>query len=128
MTETKLNLQLLPAIYGVCKLSPNDSIPKWATASTFYSITKTSEELSIVCLQENIPSSIQCEKDWRILKIKGPLDFSLIGILSSLSNLMALNQISIFALSTYDTDYILIKQKDIDNAIQMLRNNEYIVE
>lgn len=127
MSDKILTLKLLKECYGVCRLDNAEIIPKWVKESTFFSITKTSDELSIVCAEEYIPSEIKCEKDWRILKIQGPLDFSLIGILSSISTILAQNGISIFAISTYDTDYILVKSKDIDNAIEALTNERYEV-
>ena len=128
MREKKLCLRLLEDTYGVCRLQKNDLIPSWAFQGEFYSITKTDDELSIVCLQNNIPENIQCETDWKILKIQGPLDFSLIGILSKISTLMAENKISIFAVSTYDTDYILVKKEKIENAISILENDIYEVK
>jgi len=127
MTSIKLTTKLLKEIYSVCRLDKNDVIPAWAINGEFFSITKTEDELSIVCSQENLPHNIQCEKDWRILKVEGPLDFSLVGILASISSLMAKEQISIFALSTYDTDYLLVKENDIDAAINALIKNNYDV-
>ncbi len=127
MLEKKLNMKLLKEKYGVCRLDKKEHIPNWGVDGEFYSITKTEDELSIVCLEDNIPGKIQCEKEWRVLKIEGPLDFSLVGILAAISNLMAKNSISIFAISTYDTDYILVKEKDIDKAIMVLVNDRYEV-
>lgn len=121
----RLNLKLLKDKYSVCRLNKDDEIPKWIFNEEFFSITKTEDELSIVCLQDKIKEDIKCERDWKILKIEGPLDFSLIGILSKISTLMANNNISIFAISTYDTDYILIKEESIDKAIEILENNNY---
>ncbi len=86
----------------------------------FFSATRTSDELSIVCCEKNIPEDIKCEKNWRILKIEGPLDFSLIGILASISSILAERKISIFAVSTYDTDYILIRDSDVNDAVEAL--------
>ena len=128
MKEQKLTLKLLKDTYGVCRLEKGSSIPSWAFDGEFYSITKTDDELSIVCLQKNIPDNIKCEHNWRILKIQGPLDFSLIGILSKISSIMAENKISIFAVSTYDTDYILVKEEKIDLAISILENDIYQVK
>lgn len=127
MVEKILTMKLLNEKYGVCRLDKTESIPKWTQNSNFFSITKTTDELSIVCSQDNIPSDIKCEKDWRMLKILGPLDFSLIGILASISRILAQKGISIFAISTYDTDYILVKNKDIDNAIAALIAERYEV-
>jgi len=120
MSEKILTMKLIKEKYGVCRLDKTELIPEWAKDSDFFSITKTLDELSIVCSQGSIPSSVKCEKDWRILKVEGPLDFSLVGILSSISNVLAQQGISIFAISTYDTDYILVKDKDINNAIDSL--------
>lgn len=125
MSEKKLTMRLFKERVGVCRLNKDESIPVWVHNSQFYSITKTSDELSVVCCQESIPSSIKCEKDWRILKVEGTLDFSLIGILSSISAILAQKEISIFAVSTYDTDYILVKEKDIEKAVDALSNEQY---
>ncbi|MGL4989655.1 MAG: ACT domain-containing protein [Sarcina sp.] len=127
MVEKILTLKLLKEKYGVCRLQKNDSIPSWAFEGEFYSITKTEDELSVVCLENNITEEIKCEKDWNVLKIEGPLDFSLVGILSKISSALAKNSIRIFAISTYDTDYILVKGKDIDESIEVLINENYDV-
>jgi hypothetical protein len=125
MSEKILTMKVLEGKFAVCRLNNNELIPEWARNSEFFSITKTSDELSIVCSQDSIPSEITCEKDWRILKIEGPLDFSLIGILSSISTILAQRGIGIFAISTYDTDYILVKHKDINDAIDSLSSERY---
>lgn len=83
------------------------------------------DELSIVSELDGIPSDIKCEKDWRTLKVEGPLDFSLVGILAAISTILADDGISIFAISTYDTDYILVRHKDIDKAISALTKERY---
>lgn len=127
MTNKKLNMKLLEGKYGVCRLSTDEAVPVWAFKGEFFSITKTEDELSIVCLEENISEKIKSEKSWRILKVEGPLDFSLVGILSKISGLMAKNDISIFAISTYDTDYILIKDENIKKAIEVLNEDYYNV-
>lgn len=124
----QLTLELLEGDFGVCRLSAETPIPSWCQQGDFYSITKTKDELSIVCLEAYIPSDMQpVEANWRILKIVGPLDFSLIGILSKISQLMAECGISIFALSTYETDYILVKQDKVRQAIEALIASGYHV-
>ena len=125
MSKKILTMKLLSEKYGVCRLDKKDLIPAWAQKGEFFSITRTLDELSIVCVENNIPSDIKCEKDWRILKIEGPLDFALLGILASISTILAQKGISIFAISTYDTDYILVKESEIDNAIEALVNENY---
>ena len=118
-------MKLLKESLAVCRLEKDDKIPKFATEGEFFSITKTEDELSIVYSSKNVPNNIKYEKDWRALKVEGPLDFSLIGILSSISSILAKNKVSIFAISTYDTDYILVKDKDLDNAITALEKENY---
>lgn len=123
----KLKLSVLNYSLGVCKLDKKDSIPQWAFNSEFFSITKTQEELSIVCREDIIPNHIKFEGHWRALKVEGPLDFSLIGILASISSILASANISIFAISTFDTDYILLKEDNLNKALEILGNNGYKV-
>ena len=121
----KLILTVLKEQLSVCRLERDSDIPLWAIESKFFSITKTSDELSIVSSEENTPIGVKCEKGWRGLKIEGPLDFGLIGILSEISSILAVEKISIFAISTYDTDYILLKSNQLDNAIKALESKGY---
>lgn len=127
MTKTILTMKLLRESYGVCRLAQGEAIPDWATMGDFFSITKTDDELSLVCEMKNIPEDILCEGNWRVLKVEGPLDFALVGILSSISQVLADCSVSIFALSTYDTDYILIKEKDRVTAVNALSGANYKV-
>lgn len=122
MVTAKLTLSVLPDVFAVCRLDPTLPIPAWSLQS-FLSITRTEEELSIVCPQANVPTDAQIsnfEGDWRCLKVNGPLDFALTGILAAIAVPLAEAGISIFAISTYDTDYILVRQPDLDRAIQTL--------
>lgn len=123
MKNAKLSLSVLPETFAVCRLENNAKIPNWANSPVFCSITKTREELSIVCDQSIIPQdtkNIKIERDWTAFKVEGPLDFALTGILSSLAKPLAEAAISIFAISTFDTDYILTKSTDTAQAIQVL--------
>ncbi|MGE3975417.1 MAG: ACT domain-containing protein [Bdellovibrionales bacterium] len=115
-----MKLEVSPYVLAVCQLPPHSEIPTWATKSDFYSISKTTDELSIVCEQSFVPAHIKSEKDWRLLKVVGPLDFGLTGILAFLLHPLAEAKISIFALSTFDTDYLLVKQNDFDSALNSL--------
>jgi len=115
-----MRLQLLPGNLAVCRLGPRDPIPAWA-AGDFFSITRTAEEFSIVCDSRAVPDGVRAETGWRALKVEGPLDFALTGILVSIASPLAATGISIFALSTFDTDYILVKNDKLDSAIDVLR-------
>lgn len=117
---SNLSLQFLEHTYAICQLDLGAPIPTWALAGDFFSITRTAEELSVVCLEEAVPLEVCCEKGWRCLKVDGPLDFSLSGILASLTAPLAAAGIPLFAVSTYNTDYILVKAKDVNRAKAML--------
>jgi hypothetical protein len=120
-----LTLSLLPCTIAICRLPPDAKIPAWASAGGFYSITRTRDELSIVCAEENVPDGIQCAKGWRGLRVEGKLDLALAGILASLLAPLADAGIAIFALSTYDTDYVMVKEEELERAIQVLVDAGY---
>lgn len=120
-----MELKILDNKLKVVKLKPNETVPEIVYKQEFYSITKTDEELSIVVNEDvNILSDI-VEYNWKAIKIVGTLDFSLIGILSKISNILAQAEISIYALSTYNTDYILVKDDKLEKAIKVLEQNKY---
>jgi hypothetical protein len=111
-----MKLTVLADRYAVCRLEPGAPVPGWAEAGPFVSVTRTRDELSIVCLQDAVPAGVQVESDFRVLKVEGPLDFSLTGLLANLSGALAEAKISLFALSTFDTDYILVRDGDLIRA------------
>ena len=113
-------LRLLPHRLAVCRLSAEDAIPSWATGE-FISITRTAAELSIVCGQELVPDGKKCEGGWRVFEVAGPLEFALTGVLSAIATPLAAAGVSIFALSTFDTDYVLVKEDKLAEAIEALR-------
>lgn len=115
-----LNLSLLPDKFAICRLDASSKIPEWACAGSFISITRTLDELSIVCPMDRVPSVRECNRGWRCFKVEGKLDFSLTGILAALATPLAQAGVSIFALSTYDTDYLMVKDVDKEKAIQVL--------
>jgi hypothetical protein len=122
-----VTLSVLNQTFAVCRLDPEAPFPSWAQQS-FVSITRTYEELSVVCEQRLIPNDVQAERDWRCLGVVGPLPFALTGILLSLAQPLAERGISIFAISTFDTDYLLIKVSNLEPAIAALRDAGHIVE
>ena len=121
-----MNLIVLAKKYSIYRFKNDCVLPDWIYLSDFYSITKTKDELSVITIQTKLISeNIACNKDWRILKIVGPLDFSLTGIIADISNILKEKKISIFTISTYDTDYIMVKQKDLNIGIKALKNKGY---
>lgn len=123
-----MKLKILNDLYQVIKLNPTDSLPDNFTNEEFYSFTKTDEEISIVTNSNIEIKSEYSEKDWKIIKIEGKLDFGMIGILAKISNILAENKISIFVLSTYDTDYILVKEEKLMEAKRVLILNNYLFD
>ena len=120
-----MELKILDNKLKVVKLEPNETVPEIIYKQEFYSIAKTDEELSIVVNEDvNILSNV-VEDNWKAIKIVGTLDFALIGILSKISTILAQAEISIYALSTYNTDYILVKADKLEKAIKVLEQNEY---
>ncbi len=102
-------------------------MPDWATAGEFCSIVRTVDELSIVCAEEAVPLGVTCQRGWRGLKVAGPLDFALTGVLASLAVPLAEASVSIFAISTYDTDILLVRGEQIETAIEALRRAGHVV-
>lgn len=116
-----LTLALLEERFAVCQLPSGEKIPAWATAGSLFSVTQTATELSIVCEAAQVPADVKRETGWRCLRVEGTLDFSLTGVLASLVAPLADARISVFTLSTFDTDYLLIKEEHLAAALHTLR-------
>jgi hypothetical protein len=127
MRKLKRILLLGSETLSICRLEKNAPIPEWALTGEFFSITRTAEELSVVCPQNQVPPGVQKQDGWKVLQVEGPLDFSLTGVLASLTGPLAKEGISVFAISTYDTDYLLVKQELLEKAIDILTKREYQV-
>jgi uncharacterized protein len=128
MGQAKVKLELLPGAYAVCRLARDAPAPDWANGGAVSSITRTNDELSVVCPDTGVPAGVDKAGGWRVLKVEGPLDLSLTGVLASLASPLARAGISVFALSTYDTDYLLVKQEQLAMAIRTLRAEGYDID
>ena len=115
-----LTLTILPDRFAVCRLDKETTIPQWAFSGPFVNVTKTDNELSIVCLEAKVPAGIQVQAGWRCLMVSGPLDFSLVGILSSILNPLTRAGVSVFAISTFDTDYVLVQGEQLNTTVSAL--------
>jgi len=128
----ELRLRALPEPLAICRLPADADVPPWAVTARFFSVTRTEDELSVVCpesvLPKVLPPEIRREAGWRALKIQGPLDFSLTGVLASLVSPLAEAGIPIFALSTFDTDYLLLRAEQLEAVIETLRAAGHRVE
>ena len=120
MPPSKLPLTVVQGRFAVCRLDAQAAVPDWAFSGDFFSVTRTIDELSIVCSEAGVPEGVLCERGWACLKVEGPLDFSLTGVLASLTQPLAEAGISLFVLSTYNTDYLLVKARDLDRAVAVL--------
>lgn len=116
--EQQLKLKAVEGLFSVCHLDSGSNLPKWALQSPWVTITKTEEEVSVVCETTYVPEAVQSEADWRMLKVIGVLDFSLVGILSKLTGILAEACISVFAVSTFDTDYLMVKRASFVDAVE----------
>ena len=121
MSEIDITLEWLTGRFAVCRFDPSASIPSWALAgSGLVSITRTPAELSIVAAETLVPAEVTAERGWAAMRVAGKLDFSIVGLLAKLTGALAEAEISCFAISTYDTDYILVKEGDADRAVEAL--------
>ncbi|HWA85080.1 MAG TPA: ACT domain-containing protein [Opitutus sp.] len=117
-----LTLRARPGTYAVCRLAPNTAIPTWAVnAAGFTSITRTTDELSIVCAESVAPFDVHAERGWALLKLDGPFDFSAVGILAAVLQPLAAAGVSVVAVCTFDTDYVLVKRDRLSEATEALR-------
>jgi uncharacterized protein len=117
----RLKFRWLPGPYAIVRLAPDSAVPAWATRGEFTSVTRTADELSIVCLTENLPVDITSPHRWISLKLEGPFPFSQSGVLLSFIEPLSTNDIPIFAISTYDTDYVLIQEEFAGMTLDILK-------
>ena len=123
---SELEIKVIDQDVSICK-PENLSQIKWE--EDYFFIGKTDEELSLVCSTESVPDNTLSRDDgWKAFRIQGVLDFSLIGILSGITTLLADNKIGVFAISTYNTDYILTKKENFEDALRVLSDNGYIIK
>ena len=123
MTGPALPLEVLPDTLAICRLPADAAVPPWATGkAAFLTVSRTAEELSITAVQRIVPAGTRCERDYRALRVRGTLPPDLVGILLSIAEPLARAGLAIFAISTYDTDYVLVKARDLPAALEALRS------
>jgi hypothetical protein len=116
-----LPLELLPDTLAICRLAPSAALPEWADGpKPFLTVSRTAEELSITTVASVVPDDVRCERNYRMLRVRGPLPLNLVGILAAIADPLAEAGLSIFAISTFDTDYVLVKAEDLPTAIETL--------
>ena len=122
-----LRLFLLTEYMSVCRLDPTTKVPDWAISGGFFSVTHTDDELSVVCPDELVPEDVRSEGGWRALKLEGPFEFSEVGVLASVAAPLAEAEVGIFAVSTFDTDYVLVQEEQLRSAVAALRGRGHEV-
>ena len=115
-----LRLLPLPGTLAVCRLEPTAAVPVWAEGG-FTSVTRTKDELSVVCYANRVPAEVRAVRDWKAWRVAGTLEFSMVGVLASLAGPLANDGVSIFVMSTFDTDYLLVREPQAARAIASLR-------
>ncbi|MET0581165.1 MAG: ACT domain-containing protein [Pseudoxanthomonas sp.] len=115
-----LSLKTIPGAFAVCRFPAGSEVPHWFHPGGFASVSWSHEELSIVCDESQVPEDVQCERGWHCLMLQGPFAFELTGVLLTVLQPLALARIGIFAVSTFDTDYVLVKDHAFEQAKHVL--------
>jgi hypothetical protein len=122
-----LALSLLPGRYAVIRLDAGAELPAWALTGSFVSVTRTPEEVSVVCAEAQARPGMRGEGGWRVLKLQGPFPLDAVGVLASVAGPLAEAGISIFVVSTYDTDYVLMKEASVERGLSVLASRGFVV-
>jgi hypothetical protein len=115
-----VQLRTLPETYAIVRLQPGAELPDWVDKGPFRSVTRTDNEVSVVCRDRDVPEGESAERGWRVIEVLGPLDFSLTGVVASLVDPLAKVEIPLFVISTFETDYVLVRGGDLDDTIEAL--------
>jgi len=121
----RLNLTLLPQTLALCSLDAKAPWPDWAQGPGLVSLTRTPEELSLICPQDRLPPGLTAQRDWRCFKVHGPLEPDQTGVLAALAEPLAQAGVSLLVVSTFETDYILIKEADLARAVEAWERAEH---
>lgn len=122
-----MDLRVLPERLAVCRLPVDAPWPAPPADATFYSVTRTDAELSVLCIEDAAPAGAEVEPDWRVIEVAGPLDFDMVGVMASLTQPLADVGVSVFVVSTYDTDYVLVHAAALERAVEALRSQGHTV-
>ena len=115
-----MKLYVLDELYAIVRLEPDSDLPEWLRGGHFWSATRTDSELSLVCREEDVPRDASAERGWCALELAGPLDFSLTGVVAALVTPLAEAEVPIFILSTFETDYLLVRERDLHRSVEAL--------
>jgi uncharacterized protein len=125
--QRSFELSLLAETFTICHLAADAALPEWATQGQFFSITRTSDELSVIAETVLVPARLRTKVSWRVMKVHGPFDLSEVGVLAALVQALAAAGVSVFAVSTFDTDYLLVQCSQLREAVAALRNAAHTI-
>jgi hypothetical protein len=123
-----MQLYVLDELYAIVRLEPDDELPAWIRGGHFWSVTRTDSELSLVCRQDDVPPAASAERGLVAFEVAGPLDFSLTGVVASLVTPFAEDEIPVFVISTFETDYLLVREHDLHRSVEALTNAGHSVD
>jgi len=126
-SKRSFELSLLPQTFAICRLAADAVVPEWATRGRFFSITRSSDELSVITETTFVPEKLRTEVSWRCMKVHGPFALSDVGVLASLVAPLAAAGVSVFTISTFDTDYLLVQRIQLREALAGLRSASHTV-
>jgi hypothetical protein len=117
-----MTLKVFENLYAVCRFPIDTAVPSWTESGEFVSVTRTPDEISVVCEQSSVPGVVDAERDWRLLRIEGQIEFSKTGIISTIVQPLATAGISVFTIATFNTDYVLVKEAKLQAAVLVLKS------
>jgi uncharacterized protein len=123
-----VKLHTLDELYAIVRLEPDAELPDWVRGGHFWSATRSESELSIVCCEEDVPTDASAERGWCALELAGPLDFSLTGVVAALVTPLAEAAVPIFVISTFETDYLFVRERDLERSVDALAEAGHSVD
>ncbi len=120
MDFPKLRLRVLPEVYAICSFPPDAAFPDWPYNPNILSVTKTPQETTLVCEESHVPGDCKKSENFKCIKVEGRFDLDAVGVLASIAGPLAQNKISLYVISTFDTDYVLIHAENVDKAVSCL--------
>jgi len=123
-----VKLHTLDELYAIVRLEPDSELPDWVRGGHFWSATRSESELSIVCCEEDVPTDASAERGWCALELAGPLDFSLTGVVAALVTPLADAAVPIFVISTFETDYLFVRERDLERSVDALAEAGHSVD
>ena len=123
-----MKLHTLDELYAIVRLEPDAELPDWVRGGHFWSVTRSENELSVVCREEDVPTDASAERGWCALELAGPLDFSLTGVVAALVTPLADAAVPILVLSTFETDYLFVRERDLERSVDALADAGHSVD